>query len=830
MRPKVTTPSSILDLGMKLHVPYNNDFALLAEIAPLAPYIRALYLPCDGRLMGCGRYDRQIARRNWDQYDRELGLIFERLEPLGIEVNVLFNAPYVSNEVLAGFATGPIAAYVRRQLARGLRWVTIANLELARCFRRYFPSLNIDVSTVAYVNSVQRAVYWHRAVRPAMLCVDIDHGRNVALLREIRKATGIPLKIIANSACLTDCPSKWTHAFHSQEGERGSFDCWPMRARFPWQAYRGQIIPPYYLRHLAGLVADVKLVDRSAPTGELVEIIRWYALDRESRHFVPRGGVLEGEGGLPTVAFNLSRLHAEGSKHPWFRALPEKIFRKTGACTRRCETCGECYATWKQDWRVLDDLDVLRDHVARTAATPEDLSYASDLLEQLHAQRHDARFLRRLSILQEHCAAPLREVVHYLLGLAWTECGEEATAAAHAAAVRDPALRRSLDAARAALAREPFDRYLPFDEDDPNSFLALRQLRGSDTLEARARRADFYLTARAPELARAAVAAIPPAMDPDLEYRDRFIAAALRGGLYPLAIEIIRGIDPAALTAPRLTALAFAQYRTGAEWKEAFLAAELSLHDAPPATALLHPLLALRRAAGRRPPTPRQIGSLLAEANGARAAGDLPRAGEMLELLVAVAPSFQPALVAYHDVLVALDRRDAAASVAAQLARAPVSPPRPAAAITAPDPPPPRAPAPAAAQARPRRRPLELRALRSPSALRAFLAANSQHDPVAVTDPKAQHFFSVLLAGEPVGFVELYHVAGDAEARLRRTALDQDVRDRIDEVALLELAARRARRLGAGVLVAETRAPSAALQQQGWLVRARLATVARRLD
>ena len=79
--------ASILDLGMKLHVPYNNDFKLIAALGPYAKYIASIYLPCDSRVLGTGRYDRTLALRNWSTYDRELGGILERVRPLGIDIN-----------------------------------------------------------------------------------------------------------------------------------------------------------------------------------------------------------------------------------------------------------------------------------------------------------------------------------------------------------------------------------------------------------------------------------------------------------------------------------------------------------------------------------------------------------------------------------------------------------------------------------------------------------------------------------------------------------------------------------------------------------------------
>jgi hypothetical protein len=123
---------------------------------------------------------------------------------------------------------------------------------------------------------------------------------------------------------------------------------------------------------------------------------------------------------------------------------------------------------------------------------------------------------------------------------------------------------------------------------------------------------------------------------------------------------------------------------------------------------------------------------------------------------------------------------------------------------------------------------MELKKVRSPRELRDHPAAPGRHS-LAVGEWGASHFYWVLEADERVGLLELHHPAGERVARLVRVALDGEAGERVEQVALFELVAERARRLGARVLLADTRLDTAELEQRGWRVLSETWRVARPL-
>jgi hypothetical protein len=623
---------------MKLHVPYNGDPKLMDGLRPLAPFIRAIYLPCDPRVAGTGR---TLAARDWDTYDREVAALIDRLRPLGIQVNMLFNGCWIDPRVVAAFPSTSLYRYLQRQVDRGLEWVTISHISLARMVRRYFPELKLDLSTVAMVSSVERARYWQDRVAPDMICVDDDGSRDLRLIRGIRETLGTPVKIIANSKCLTECPFKWVHQTYHSRGEDNPFDCWVVRARFPWHAYHGLVVPPYYLRYYEGLVEDVKLVDRASPTPEILDVVRFYAEPCDSRqHLSPACRAI---GSTATRLFHNSR-----SKHPWLRELDERVFRKTSTCHRDCAACGFCYRTWRKEWRVVEDMDVLRRFLARVSRSSADTAYYTEMLDALHAPLHDRTFLRRLHLRLAYCDRRYRDLLRYFLAIARAESGAPDLAARDAAAIDDADVRSSLAGILAGLRGAPPLRYQPADEQDPRSFASLAALRRSTAPTAPLRLLEFFCGAREEEQARAVVPALGA---PGRQAAPRLIALALASALYRLTLDLCARF-PAATPAPeQALAELMARFRTGRAWRPAFQRLRRTA-AAPADPHLAYAWWRLSAAAGHGTIPAAQVDRLFALSAALMRDGDLAYAADVLDLVRAARPRDQRVLRHYRELLI----------------------------------------------------------------------------------------------------------------------------------------------------------------------------------
>ncbi|MBI5478752.1 MAG: hypothetical protein HY906_07855 [Deltaproteobacteria bacterium] len=882
-RPRPRAPiASILDLGMKLHVPYNNDFKLLAALGPYAQYIASIYLPCDSRVLGTGRYDRTLALRNWD---RELGRILEHVRPLGIDVNLLLNASYICPEALEGFTAGPLYEYLQRQVERGIRWVTIGNLELATRVRRHFPDLRIDVSAVALIDSVRKARYWQLLASPDMICVDVDHTRNLALIRDIHRATGLPVKIIANSFCMSECPFKWIHYTHMTMGEEANFDCWQARTLTPWHFYKDQIVPPYYLRYYEGLVADVKVVDRSAPTPWLQAIIRHYAERLDSRDFLPDGGVFEHRTGLRQIEYEAGRPYYEfNCRHPWVKPLSEEAFKRTANCGKRCNTCDHCYDVWRKEWSVVESLPALQDFARRIARSSADAAYYRAVIDRLHSRRHNVRFLVELKLILSYCAREFRQVPWYLLAIAFRECGEPDLSRTYAARVKDAGLRAALAVALRSLRGRPVLRYLDLDAEDREAFYFVATRRRDRSLLARADLVEFYLKAGEPARARAALRSIDPAEDPDHEIAGRLLFAAFEAELHELVAALAGRWGKDELTLGQKVAVAASLQHLGRPFR-GVLDPGRPREGRPDLTPLHFALRALQANGNVVPLLPGEAETFLAFAAMVRRLGNHPLAHRVVSLVSRAQPDHVGSLRLMREVLLDMNRRaeadaleariaaayrtraDALADAerrrgegrllararialglrdyqgallfAAQLAQAAprsseawaigaesarrlgITPRTRPGAGGGPGPPP--------RAAKRRRSELELEKVKRLTEFRAFLAARGQTFAPKLMAEEARHYYYVCLEGQRVGFLEMRHTPGTPEAVVTGYLVDPDCEERVDRRRLLDLAAERARRLGAQTMVVEMRGEVGDLVDAGWKVVQVSSQLARRL-
>ena len=112
---------------------------------------------------------------------------------------------------------------------------------------------------------------------------------------------------------------------------------------------------------------------------------------------------------------------------------------------------------------------------------------------------------------------------------------------------------------------------------------------------------------------------------------------------------------------------------------------------------------------------------------------------------------------------------------------------------------------------------------------RIFLASRGQTLAPKLVAQESQHYYYVCLEGQRVGFLELRYTPSTPEAVVTGYLVDPDCRERIDRKQLLDLAAERARRMGAQTMVVEMRGEVQDLVDAGWRVLQVSSQLARRL-
>ncbi len=89
----------------------------------------------------------------------------------------------------------------------GVDSVALGMPYLAELIKKQYPSMRIEISSTAGVDSVQRAKRWEDLGADTITLVSYKVNRNFALLKNIRNNVKCALQLVANQACINNCIS-----------------------------------------------------------------------------------------------------------------------------------------------------------------------------------------------------------------------------------------------------------------------------------------------------------------------------------------------------------------------------------------------------------------------------------------------------------------------------------------------------------------------------------------------------------------------------------------------------------------------------------------------
>lgn len=254
---------------MKFTVPTNWQDDLLDQIN--SPEITEVYGKLTADFIGGGKHSFQTPK----VYRKRIECHIKKIHQLGLKFNYLLNATCIDNLELT------IPGH--KQIIRLLDWlvkidvdaVTVSIPYLLEFIKRNYPYLKIYVSTLASVNSLERAKYWENLGADKITLLNTDCNRNFSLLKNFKKNIKCELQLIANVNCLHHCPFYLYHAnlaSHSSQTTHKSkgfvIDYCRMSCRYkqilnPAEIIRSQWIRPEDIHYYEDIGVDyLKLIDR----------------------------------------------------------------------------------------------------------------------------------------------------------------------------------------------------------------------------------------------------------------------------------------------------------------------------------------------------------------------------------------------------------------------------------------------------------------------------------------------------------------------------------------------------------------------------------------
>lgn len=164
--------------------------------------------------------------------------------------------------------------------------ITISSLDLMKFIRTKYPTVHINVSTIAgikNVNDIQKYIQ----IRPAKIIAHHDLNRDFAELQtvvEYLRTCNIKLEVMVNESCLRRCPYRDEHYKSLGEGrddKQYHLKCNTIKFMNPYQLLMANFIRPEDLTYYEDMgIYMFKVTGRSKPKEWLPEVITAYA-DRE---------------------------------------------------------------------------------------------------------------------------------------------------------------------------------------------------------------------------------------------------------------------------------------------------------------------------------------------------------------------------------------------------------------------------------------------------------------------------------------------------------------------------------------------------------------------
>ncbi len=298
---------------MKLSVPYNHKTDLLDALSAVSAHLAYLFLPFHPETSLSARAFK--GQESAEEYASELRSLAEWCEQNGLGMNLLANAPAwaVDTEKVARTVDD-----LRNHVSK-LK-TTFADMRAARATKQLLPWMEVGVSCLADVQTPIEAMWWRQEAGATHLAVSREINRRPEMIKALAK-TGMSLSLVAFDDCVPGCQAKSRHFIPPSAGDRyeslGRFvaACDPanvqVRKSRPWLLAQKEILPGH-LKHLKGMVNEIKISGRNMNTAQIMRRIELY-------------------------------LQAESLTHPnGFYSEPPEAWKHIATCDRNCPECQWC--------------------------------------------------------------------------------------------------------------------------------------------------------------------------------------------------------------------------------------------------------------------------------------------------------------------------------------------------------------------------------------------------------------------------------------------------------------------------------------------------------
>lgn len=207
--------------GLEFSAPYNNDPETLEEIFKLkntnGNSIKEIYLPVPQEYSGSGRWTPEM---KMDEFIK----IVNRIHEEGIRVNIIFNSTCENDWYSVKTMDAKMNFIKQAHLNHKVEAITITNPIYIKQVRYRFPDMEICASVLGDIDCVEKAEQFVKAGAHT-ITPDVNINRDLEMLKKIKEATKVKLKLMLNEGCLYKCAFRKFHFnFTSHKSKDVSID------------------------------------------------------------------------------------------------------------------------------------------------------------------------------------------------------------------------------------------------------------------------------------------------------------------------------------------------------------------------------------------------------------------------------------------------------------------------------------------------------------------------------------------------------------------------------------------------------------------------------
>lgn len=313
----------------KFSIPYNNDIELLNRLADNFGKLDEcgeIYFAIPQKYVSTGRTLEQS-----EQYELEVEILLEKCNKYKVESNILLNAGCLQTKMRDYLFAEKCVEYLKKlHNEYDLTSVTVADYLLAKYIKENAPTLKVECSSVAYVDSLQKAKMWAE-IGTDILVIPPDYNKSIKFISSIKEAyKDMEIKLLVNQDCIPGCPMRQFHNTIQSHGNDGPIylkTCGNYMKEHPWLFYSSTYIPPKYLSYYDEYVDIYKIVDRKKPTEKIIKAYGSYSGHDKFKE----------------------------KAEEWNRRIPEYVFEKVILCEKKCNQCGFCKREYEKNKVTLQN-------------------------------------------------------------------------------------------------------------------------------------------------------------------------------------------------------------------------------------------------------------------------------------------------------------------------------------------------------------------------------------------------------------------------------------------------------------------------------------------